>query len=57
MTVLLSPTQLADYLQVPVGTVYAWNTRGGGPPRVRVGKHVRYRPEDVRRWLDGRRAA
>ncbi len=49
---LLSPQQLADYLGVPIKTVYVWNTTGTGPRRVRVGKHVRYRPADVAAWLD-----
>ena len=49
---LLSPQQLADYLGVPIRTVYVWNSTGTGPRRVRVGKHVRYRPVDVAAWLD-----
>lgn len=49
---LISPTQLADYLGVPVRTVYAWNHHGTGPTPIRLGKHVRYRPADVEAWLD-----
>lgn len=48
---LLSPKQLADYLGVPVRTVYAWNTRGGGPTVIAVGRHRRYRLADVELWL------
>ena len=43
----MSPSDVAEYLGVPVATVYAWNTRGLGPKRHRVGKHVRYRRADV----------
>lgn len=49
---LLSPTDLADYLQVPLKTVYRWRSEAAGPRGIRVGKHVRYRREDVDSWLD-----
>lgn len=45
---------LAEYLGVPVQTIYRWNSRGQGPPYVRLGKHARYRPADVDAWLDTR---
>lgn len=48
---LMGPQALADYLGIPVATVYAANSRGTGPRRIRVGKHVRYRKGDVDRWL------
>jgi excisionase family DNA binding protein len=49
---LLSVRQLADYLAVPVSTVYQWRTQGRGPSGFRVGKQVRYRTSDVVEWLD-----
>jgi excisionase family DNA binding protein len=49
---LLTVDDVATFLAVPVATVYAWNTRGTGPHRMRVGKHVRYRRIDVDAWLD-----
>lgn len=52
---LLSSGDLAKFLGVPVNTVYVWQTRGGGPPGYRVGRHTRYRPDEVLAWLDGRR--
>lgn len=51
---LYSPEQLAEYLGVPVATIYMWNHRKTGPKRISVGKHTRYRKSDVERWLDGR---
>ncbi|MFC8824944.1 helix-turn-helix transcriptional regulator [Streptomyces sp. NPDC057137] len=48
---LYSPTALAEYLDVPVKTVYRWNHTGTGPKAHRVGRHVRYRPADVEAWL------
>ncbi len=49
---LEGPRWLAEYLDVPLATVYQWNTRGTGPRRIVVGKHIRYRKADVDRWLD-----
>ncbi|WP_431907270.1 helix-turn-helix transcriptional regulator [Amycolatopsis thermoflava] len=49
---LLSIEDLADYLGVPKGTLYQWRTKGYGPPGRRVGKYVRYRPEDVDAWVE-----
>ncbi len=51
---LLSVQDLADYLGVPVATVYAWRHRRLGPPGFRVGKHVRYRRRDVEDWVKSR---
>lgn len=48
---LLTVTELADYLGVPVATVYAWRYRREGPPGFRVGKYVRYRWSDVQEWI------
>jgi excisionase family DNA binding protein len=53
MMKLLSTQELADYLGVPVNTLYQWRNKGYGPAGRRIGKHVRYRPEDVDAWLDG----
>jgi predicted DNA-binding transcriptional regulator AlpA len=48
--VLLSPQDLADRYQVPVGTVYRWNYSGTGPRPIKIGKHRRYRLRDIERW-------
>ena len=49
---LLAPQELADFLSVPLGTLYQWRSRGGGPKGIRVGKHLRYRMTDVDAFLD-----
>ena len=54
---LWSVEQVAGYLRVPVRTLYAWRTKGVGPPGIRVGRHVRYRCTDVEAWLDEQAAA
>jgi excisionase family DNA binding protein len=48
---LWSVQELADFLGVPVTTVYQWRSKRYGPVGLRIGKHVRYRPADVERWL------
>jgi len=47
-----SVEDLARHLQVSPNTVYVWNYKGTGPRAVRVGRHVRYRAEDVETWLE-----
>ncbi|MEU5412540.1 helix-turn-helix transcriptional regulator [Streptomyces clavifer] len=47
----LTPVDLADLLGVPVETVYQWRRKDSGPRGFRVGRHLRYDPEDVRAWV------
>lgn len=47
----LTPIDVADLLGVPVETVYQWRRKRTGPRGFRVGKHLRYDPEDVRAWV------
>jgi excisionase family DNA binding protein len=49
--VLWTTKQTAEYLSVPVQTLYLWRYHGTGPEAYRVGKHLRYDPADVLRWL------
>jgi excisionase family DNA binding protein len=56
MSTLWGPKEVADYLSVPVQTIYQWRTRGYGPPGRKVGKHVRYRPADVEAWFEAQPA-
>jgi len=49
---LISAQELAEYLDVPVATIYAWRYRRQGPPGLRVGKHLRYRSIDVNEWIE-----
>lgn len=41
----------ATFLSVPVGTLYQWHHRGVGPKPYKVGKHLRYDPRAVMRWV------
>lgn len=51
MEKLLSVEEVADYLGVPVNTLYQWRHKGTGPIAFRVGRFLRYDPSDVRQWL------
>ncbi|NEE02072.1 helix-turn-helix transcriptional regulator [Phytoactinopolyspora halotolerans] len=46
-----TPEDVAEYLGVPISTLYRWRYIGYGPRAARVGRHLRYLPEDVRAWL------
>jgi hypothetical protein len=42
---------VSAFLAVPVSTLHQWRYHGTGPAAFRVGKHLRYDPDVVRRWL------
>lgn len=48
---LLTCTDLAERFGVPVSTIHDWNYHRKGPKALKLGKHLRFRPEDVERWL------
>ena len=54
---LLTVEDLAEYLAVPVATVYASRYRRQGPPGFRVGRYLRFRRGDVDRWISDRLTA
>lgn len=49
---LASTREVAEYLGVPLKTIYVWQQKGTGPRFARVGKHLRARWSDVDAWLD-----
>lgn len=54
---LATVQEIAEYCDVPVGTVYQWSSRGGGPKFIKVGRHLRARWDDVEQWLDSQTIA
>lgn len=52
---LLSIEDLAEYLGVPVATIYDWRVDGKGPCGVRVGRHVKFTRDDVLAWIESQR--
>jgi len=51
---LIRPADLGVLLGVPVATLANWRCAGKGPPFLKVGRHVRYRPPDVDAWIAAR---
>jgi len=49
---VLTTSELAEYVGVQVQAIYDLRTDGRGPSGIRVGREIRYRISDVRRWLD-----
>ncbi|WP_116953306.1 helix-turn-helix transcriptional regulator [Jiangella endophytica] len=52
---LIDIEELAEYLGVPVTTIYDWRTHGKGPPAHRFGKRLKFAVSDVRAWLAAQR--
>ena len=42
---------VSAFLGVPVATLFQWRSRGEAPPGIRLGKHVRFDPDQVRAWV------
>ena len=49
---MLTTSELAEYLGVHVQAIYDLRADGRGPAGIRVGRELRYRISDVKRWLD-----
>jgi predicted DNA-binding transcriptional regulator AlpA len=49
---LWSISDVSEYLGVPVATLYQWRHQGYGPIGKRVGRYVRYDPNEVRKWFE-----
>ncbi|MGH3471300.1 MAG: helix-turn-helix transcriptional regulator [Nocardioidaceae bacterium] len=54
---LWSVEDTARYLAVPMSTLYNWRCQRNGPPGYRIGRYLRYRPAEVKSWVDGRALA
>jgi excisionase family DNA binding protein len=54
---LLTSDDLAQLLSVSQRTLEAWAYKGTGPRVTKVGRHRRYRPADVRSYLDAQAAS
>lgn len=53
---LLTPSEVSELLGVPVKTLYRWSYRRragypDGPECLKVGGHLRYRPQAIRDYL------
>ena len=52
---LLSTAEVAALLGIPERTLEFWRYQGRGPTYTRVGKRVRYHPDDVAAYLQAQR--
>src|SRR6266496_3632412 len=43
--------ETARYLGIPASTLYQWRAKGYGPPGRRIGRYVKYLPEEVHNWV------
>ncbi len=51
---MISTKELAEFLDVPLGTLDQWASRGGGPKFHVIGNHRKYLPANVKAWIDSR---
>lgn len=47
MTQLITIDEVAEYLQIPVATLYQWRHKGTGPKALKLGRHLRHRPDEL----------
>ena len=52
---LLTITEAAEILRVPVATLRYWRHLSTGPESFKLGRHVMYTAEDVRWWINAQR--
>jgi Helix-turn-helix domain len=48
---LWTAEETALYLRIPKATLYQWRYLGIGPRAGRVGRHLRYDPQEVKAWF------
>jgi predicted DNA-binding transcriptional regulator AlpA len=47
----IGPAEVAALLGLKVSTLANWRWSGCGPPFLRLGRKIRYRPSDLADWL------
>jgi excisionase family DNA binding protein len=52
---LWTPQEVAEYLGIPLATLYRWRSMGSPAPEgIRLGRHLRFDPNTVREWAVSR---
>jgi hypothetical protein len=51
MNTLLTEEDVAKQLHISVASLRRWRLERRGPPFIKVGSLVRYRPEEMEAWL------
>ena len=57
LTTLMTEQGVAEAVSLSLATVRRWRLLGHGPAFIKLGSAVRYRPEDVSRWVASRPVA
>lgn len=52
MSDLMTVDEVAEYLQIPVQTLYQWRHQGKGPRAAKIGRYLRYRRAEVEAWVN-----
>lgn len=52
---LLCEKLASRFLSVSQRTLQAWRVAGSGPVYIKMGRAVRYVPEDLQNWINSRR--
>jgi hypothetical protein len=53
--ILLSPDEVQEVYNIPITTLEKWRSKKIGPPYHKLGKHIRYKPQDVDKWVDSKK--
>lgn len=51
---LLTAQELANYLKIPLATIYKQPQEGTGVPGLRIGKHLPSRRSEAEMWLESK---
>lgn len=51
MTELLTTREAASYLRLAITTLEHWRLESRGPASFKIGRQVRYRRDEIERWL------
>lgn len=55
--VYLTPDEVSALLKIPRKRLLNWRNRGVGPPSTRFGREVRYRQDELEKWIQAERQA
>lgn len=48
----LSPKEVAERFNIPETSLSKWRSLKIGPPYRKLGKHIRYKPAEVKDWIE-----
>lgn len=54
--VIMKPPEVAEYLRIPITSLYKLCNEGKIPAR-KVGKHWRFRKDEIEKWFDKKKYA